>query len=271
MENTSLNRIMTVLRKEWMEIRQQRALVLTLLLPPLLFAFLPVAAMFFMANAPIGELQDMKEMSDAMSSIYPALRGMTDEELAQALIGQQMSVLFFLMPIILPSVIASYSIVGEKTGQTLEPLLATPIKTWELLVAKSLSALVPSVVATWASAAIYVPLVAIVSVSPRVFTAVVSPGWILVLLLCSPLLALITIALTMAVSSRVNDPRTAQQISAIMILPIMLVFFGQLIGFLALSPLVAIVGSVVLAFIAVVILWITTYMFQRDSILTRWS
>ncbi|MDQ5827777.1 MAG: ABC transporter permease, partial [Chloroflexota bacterium] len=88
---------------------------------------------------------------------------------------------------------------------------------------------------------------------------------------CTPLLALITVAATVAISSRVNDPRTAQQISAVLILPIMLVFFGQMTGLLVLNPFVALVGAAVLALIAAFTVWLAVRLFQREAILTRWT
>ena len=42
--------------------------------------------------------------------------------------------------------VASDSIIGEKQARTLEPLLATPITTFELLAAKILGALLPAAV-----------------------------------------------------------------------------------------------------------------------------
>ena len=45
---------------------------------------------------------------------------------------------FLMMPLIIPMSIAAQSIVGEKQYKSLEPLLATPIKTGELLFAKAL-------------------------------------------------------------------------------------------------------------------------------------
>ncbi len=139
---------------------------------------------------------------------------------------------------ILPSVIASYSVVGEKSNRTLEPLLATPLKTWELLAGKMLAALIPAMALTWICGALYIAGVWAGALSPRVFAAVVSPGWLTVFLLCTPLLALIAIAAMVAISARVNDPRTAQQFSVVVV-PFLGVFFGQLTGVLVLSPLIA--------------------------------
>jgi ABC-2 type transport system permease protein len=267
-----VNKVLLILKKEWLEITQQRILVLTMTLPPFLFALFPVVALFVIGQFPtISGDKDMRDLAATLARLNPAIANMNAQELGQAIFGQQLATLFFLMPIILPSVIASYSVVGEKTSQTLEPLLATPVKTWELLVAKCLTSLLPSVLLTWAGAALFAAGLALVVASPAVFSVIISPGWLLVLFLCTPLLALITIALTIAVSSRANDPRTAQQISAVLILPIMLVFFGQITGLLVLSPFVALLGALILAVLASLALWLATRLFQRETILTRWS
>ena len=57
---------------------------------------------------------------------------------------QQFLMVFLLMPITGAMALAAHAIVGEKQARTLEPLLATPITTTELLIAKVLGALVPT-------------------------------------------------------------------------------------------------------------------------------
>jgi hypothetical protein len=69
----------------------------------------------------------------------------------------------------------------------------------------------------------------------------------------------------------VNDPRTAQQFSAWVVVPFLAVFFGQLTGLLILSPLIAIVAAIMLAVIAGLAVWGVTALFQREVILTKWS
>ena len=71
-------------------------------------------------------------------------------------------------------------------------------------------------------------------------------------------------------SSRVNDPRTAQQISAVLVVPVLALLFGQLAGVIVLGPALALGIGVVLALIAAGALWVATRLFQREVILTRW-
>jgi ABC-2 type transport system permease protein len=189
----------------------------------------------------------------------------------QAVIGQPISILLLILPIILPSIIASYSVVGEKVSGTLEPVLATPVTTLELLLAKMLTAFIPAVGATWAFGALFIVGMLFVTLSPAVFWAIISLSWWLLFLVCGPLLALITIAVTVAASSRANDPRTAQEISALVILPVVLLLVGQFTGLLVLSPVISLLVALVLGVVAAVAIWITNRVFERETILTRWT
>lgn len=261
-----MNKVQAILYKEWLEIRKDRSLLLSILLPPLLLTLLPIGTSYALRSTPD---DDITKLGAVLAD--PSLTGLPPLELGQAIMGRQFGTLFLLMPLFIPSIIAAYSIVGEKTRRTLEPLLAAPVRTWELLLGKSLAALIPAVGITWLCGALFVVGMAAVSLSPRVFALIVSPAWLLVLVLCAPLLALIAIAAAVAISSRVNDPRTAQQLAGVAVVPIMLVFFGQLAGVLVLNPAFAIGAALVLAVIAALAVWGATRLFQREVILTRWS
>ncbi len=261
-----MDKILVILNKEWLEIRQQRTLLLTILLLPLLFTVISVGTFITIGILPhIGSSSTLNTLS------MPTLAGLSSIEIAQAVVGLQMSLLYVLLPIVITSVIASYSIVGEKTSRTLEPLLATPIRTWELLLGKSLSALLPAIVATWLAGGLFILCVALFSLSARVFAAIVSPAWLIVFLLWTPLLALIGIAVMVAVSSRVNDPRTAQQFSIFLVLPIIALIIGQVSGLYVLGPVFAFAIFLLLVLLAILAIWIVTRLFQREVILTRWK
>lgn len=256
----------TIISKEWLELRTQRSLLAGVIIPPILLSILPVVIMYVMRQTTDSDTADL-----GIVIADPTLAGLTMIELGQAVIGKQFSLMLLLMPVILSSIIASYSVVGEKTSRTLEPVLATPISTWELLIGKSLTALIPALLATWFSMLLFSCGTWLVSLSPAVRAAVLSPGWLLAMLLCAPSLALIAIGASVAISSRVNDPRTAQQISAVAIIPLMAIFFAQLAGLVVLSVPLALVIALVLALLAAAALWLAVLVFQRESILTRWK
>ncbi len=255
-----------VLAKEWLELRGQRRLLIGIFLLPVVFTVLPLIGAFVAGQAPPG-----MRGTPPPAALSPAFAGLSARELAQALLAQQYALLILLMPMAIPSVIAAYSIVGEKTNRTLEPLLATPVETWQLLLGKCLGALLPALGVTWACGAVFVGGLALIAAGPRVVPAVVTPGWLIVFALCTPLLALIAIALTVAISSRVDDPRTAQQFASMLALPLMGVLIAQLTGLLVLSPAVALAAAAGLAVVAALAIWVAARLFQREVILTRWT
>lgn len=255
-----MNNALIVLRKEWRELIQQRLLVLTVFLPPLILTLLPLLT--------IGQVGSMSLASaSAFSPLYP---GLSPRQAVEAMTASQFALFYFLLPAIITSVIASYSIVGEKTSRTLEPILATPIRTWELLVGKCLGSLVPGVGATWLGAMVFtVGLLA--ETDRQVVDTVVSPGWIVLCVVWAPLLSFIAIAAMVAVSSRVNDQRTAQQSSAWLIIPFLTLFFSRAAGVQMYGLPIMLAGTAALLALAVLSLGLASRIFQREAILTRWK
>ena len=84
-------------------------------------------------------------------------------------------------------------------------------------------------------------------------------------------IALLAVAFMTAISSRVNDPRTAEQFSGWLVVPFLLVFLGQLFGFIILGIFFALVALLVLIALTIAAFWIVTRLFQREVILTRWK
>jgi len=261
-----MGKITTILEKEWLELRQERALIASTLAFPLLLTAIGVIVVFT-----LGRLPDEDTTMLGAAAADPALAGLPLDQLGQAILGRQFGTLFLIMPLFIPSVLAAYSVVGEKTRRTLEPLLATPIGTGELLLAKSLAALIPAVAITYVCAVIFAGGVALSSLAPRVFGLIISPAWVLMVLLCGPLLALIAVAASVLISARVNDPRTAQQIAGVVIVPIMGLFAGQLFGLVVLNLAFVLGLSLCLALVAAFAIWLATRMFRREAILTRWT
>jgi ABC-2 type transport system permease protein len=112
-----MRKVFVILRKEFLDMLQQRTLLYTILLPPLLFVVLPL---LFLLRGGTG--------SRASVLTVPSLQGLTVHEYTQALVGTAFSNIYILLAMIVPSVIAAYSIIGEKNAHTLEPLLATPVR-----------------------------------------------------------------------------------------------------------------------------------------------
>jgi ABC-2 type transport system permease protein len=251
-----MKKVWMILHKELREIFQQRALIYSLCVVPLLIVILAGVVLY---NTQASRLSIS---SDSQTDLTSAI----NTELS---VGNLFRMYLLVEPVFIPAIIAAYSIVGEKNTRTLEPLLATPLETWQLLMAKSLSAMIPAIAATWISGGLYIVELAFFTV-PGVLGQIITPAYLILLLMTAPVLTLTPVALTVMASSRFNEPRAAAQASTVIFIVLMLIFStvgrGQVI-----SPLASFLTTGVMAVVGIVLFWIATGIFQRETILTRWK
>jgi ABC-type transport system involved in multi-copper enzyme maturation permease subunit len=151
--------------------------------------------------------------------IQPLVQVFTLSSRASVALHHEHSLIYLLaIPVLVPAALAAYSVVGERTQGTLEPVLATPVRKEELLLGKALAAFVPSVVVAYLVFALYVAVVELFA-RPGVASALVQGPELLVQLAFTPLLATWSIWVGISLSARCSDPRTAQQFSILASLP----------------------------------------------------
>lgn len=260
-------KIKTILNKEWAEVFKNRMVVFSVIFMPLLFTALPL--IFLFATRDTGLSNTSSDLPASFAKLCsPELTG---GQCFQVYMSSQMMLLFMMMPLIIPVNIAAYSIVGEKTTHSLEPLLATPITTAELVTGKNLAAVIPAVIATWLGFGVYAIGAWIIVHNGAVMRALFDPMWLLAVFIAGPLLAVLSVNTSIMVSSRVNDPRVAEQLSAVVIVPLMAVFFGQISGLFILNSALIILFSAVLLLIDAGVVYLAVRLFQRETILTRWK
>jgi len=183
---------------------------------------------------------------------------------------RQFLLLLVLSPIAAAMSVAAWAIVGEKQARSLEPLLASPVTTFELLAAKTLSALLPAVILSVAMFCVYVAGVATLA-GAGVALSLLTAQPLTVMFLLGPLAALAALQLAVCMSSRANDPRSAQQMGALVILPLAGLMVLQLMGAvpLSVSNVLMIVAGLVAVNVALAAAAVAV--FDRESILTRWK
>jgi ABC-2 type transport system permease protein len=256
--------VAAVVRRELLEIVRNRTLLAAIVIPPIILVALPILVVSFGGKESLPS-----EVIANLKAARPEWADLSAKDLVNAFGMQQMLVFFLLMPATIPLAIASYSIVGEKQTRSLEAVIAAPISTEELLAGKAISAIAPAVLTVWLA---YVALVALsgLVLGPALARIVIDPTWLTTVFALGPAIGLVSVIAGIAISSRVNDPRAAQQIGTVIVLP--LVGFmviqlqsGQLLG--AKDYLLA-AGAV--AFVGIAGLRLAARLFGRESILTRW-
>src|SRR5208283_438266 len=170
----------------------------------------------------------------------------------------------------LPTAIAAYGIVGEKVEKSLEPLLSTPTTDGEILLGKTLAALVPTILAIWAGSVLFQGLIDWASRGALGY--LYYPNWEMsvILFLLAPLVCLYAIEFCVLVSARVTDVRSAQQFAGITFAPLIFVYVAGEIGFsLDTTNLLYISGIFVVLDLALFL--VSRRTFHREEILTRWK
>ena len=259
-------RIRTIVRKEWAEVFKNKLVLMTVLALPLVFVAVPLFQLAITRNVDAGEL------SDAPGNIAQlcTLQGLAPTECMQIYLSQSFMVFFLLMPLAIPVTIASYSIVGEKTTHSLEPLLATPTSTAEIILGKALAAVLPAMAATWISFAIFLIGARFFVVSDTVYAAITNPTWLVGMALVAPLLTVLSVNVAIIISSRVNDPRAAEQLGTLVMLPVLGLFFLQIVGLVALNLTNMLLLGLILIVVDAAMVAVGVKLFQRETILTRW-
>jgi ABC-2 type transport system permease protein len=262
-----MEKIWVIARKEWAEVFKNKFVLFTVAFLPLILTALPLITLGAMGSA-----EDMGNITDDLPSGFANLcAGLDGAECSQYFMVSQFMLLFMIMPLAIPVTFASYSIVGEKTTRTLEPVLATPIKTMELLVGKAFAAVLPAVIATWGGFLIFVIGVFILPVGSGVVDRIIDPLWLLAIFVVGPLLSVASVSVAVMVSSRANDPRVAEQLSMLVIIPLLGLFFGQVMGLILINETLILWMALALIVIDAGLIFFALQLFQRETILTRWK
>jgi ABC-2 type transport system permease protein len=261
-------RVGALLRKELLDALRNRAALFPVALVAAISVILPAIVVFAIPALTGRGLGDDLVMADLSRAATPDVT-LSEDGQVQVFMFQQFLLLFLLTPISGAMALAAHAIVGEKQARTLEPLLATPITTVELLTAKVLGALIPTLLISVIGLTAYFGTI-VAFAEPGVATAMMTARTLLLIAVVGPGAALGSLQLALLVSSRVSDARTAQQFGVLIILPLTALLVAQFAGAVWVST--AVIGLLGLGLIAlwVVLLLLSVAIFDRERILTRW-
>jgi ABC-2 type transport system permease protein len=163
----------------------------------------------------------------------------------------------------------AYGIVEEKVSRSLEPLLATPVRTWELLVGKALAGFIPAMAVTWVCAGLALLGVLILGWG-YLIQHYIGFLWAVNFFLISPAVALLSFMLGIIGSSRARDHRSAQNMVLFIVFPVLILIAMQITGVIWFTPLLIFVLGIGLCVVDLLVLRIAVRIFQRETIIIRW-
>ena len=254
-----------IFKKEIKEVLKNRSIWLPILAISIMFSVLFPAGLTISMDS----LLDDPETTNFIAKVLQNT-GNVQEVFLQFIIKQFM-IFLLLIPAMLPSLIAPASVVLEKESNTLEPLIATPIKTWELLFGKTLTSMVPSFAVSFINFILITAVVDILAYIRFGLTPLPNVEWFIVTFILSPIISFIITMASVIISSKSTDIRSAQGIGAVVIFPIYAVIGLQLAGLFLLDIKYLLIGCLVLLAVCPLVLKLAVRVFDRENILTRWK
>lgn len=269
----NLARIRTVMGKELREFRASPAALAPVVLLVAVCTALPFLIVVGVPRLTGQSLTTDKTFLQVLTLVRhrtPELAALPINVAAEVFLFQQFLLLYLIAPILGAVSLAAYSVVGEKQGRTLEPLLTTPLSTAEILIAKVLASFLPSLVIEAIGLCLYFGILAAIA-APGVGGALLSLRSLLLVGVLGPFASLAALQATIAVSSRVNDPRSAQQVAVLVVLPLIGMLLGQIAGVFFITTPILLALCFAMAAVWVVLILLSVALFERETILTRWS
>jgi ABC-type Na+ efflux pump permease subunit len=262
------NKVLLVFSKDWRDIRRNWEVLAPIIILPLMIAIiLPAAITLVPKNSSTSYDEILNNLPDIVKTEIKDFNEF--QKTGYVMLVYVFAPFFLLIPAMASSVIASDSFAGEKERKTIEGLLATPITDVELLLGKILVAFVPAMAITFLAFSAYTLIVDTLAYS--LFGKAIMPtlNWILVIFGLAPAVSIMGIGLSVMISARVKGFREAQQISALLILPIMGLVLAQVSGVLLLTPLVILLISSSFYVLDIIIILLSINVFKREEILSR--
>ncbi|HXY74503.1 MAG TPA: hypothetical protein VEH58_04195 [Dehalococcoidales bacterium] len=172
---------------------------------------------------------------------------------------------------LIPTLLASYSLVGEKVEKSLEPLLASPITDSELLLGKGIGAFLPTIGSLYIGSVFFMVLSDLFT--HKTLGYYYFPNGIiwLLLLVLMPLLSALSVEWSVIVSAKATDPRAAQLQGVLIAIPLLFVYVATEVGAIKLSIATILIIAGIALVLDVILFFLSTRTFQREEILTKWK
>jgi ABC-2 type transport system permease protein len=268
----SRKRIVNILLKEWQFLFTDVNSTLLVTLLPLLIIGQLVFYIWLAVNFAGESALNVSIFQNALANLQratPEVALLSGGERFQVLLLSQFSFYMLLIPVMISVSVATFSIVDEKLSGSLEALLATPVKTWELLLGKALAGAIPSLIVTWICSGIFLLVVKVMGWG-YLLEMVMTPVWFISLFLFTPAVTILSFLLGVIGSSRAKDAKGAQNLVLLVVLPVLALIALQITGIIWFNTFSSFILAFSIALVDLIVLRIAVRLFQRESIVVRW-
>jgi ABC-2 type transport system permease protein len=265
-------RVINILLKEWLVLFTDFSSAMLITVLPIVIIgqgvlYVWLAATFGgdkMLTAPI-----FQQAIDKIILASPSAAQLPGHQQLLVLLLTQINFYLLLIPTLIAVSAATFSLVDEKQTGSLEALLATPVRTWELLLGKALAGAIPAIIMTWISAGVFL-LIGLGLGWQEVYQYLVNASWLLNLFLVTPAVALLSFILGVMGSARAKDAKGAQNMIVLIVLPVLALIAIQVTGVVWFTPLLTLILGLALLLLDLLMLRLAVRLFRMESILVQW-
>ncbi len=266
--------IFAIVRKDLKVVLQNKGVILPIVIVPLvLFGALPWIAALAPTMVNMGGM-NLDELTDLIARMPEGLRVemapyAPDQQAILFFLVYLLAPMFLILPLMASSVMAADSFAGERERRTLEALLYTPTTDRELFVAKLLSPWLAAVAVALAGFALYVVMANAAAGPVMGGLFFPTPMWVVLVIWVAPAAAGFGLATMVLVSVRAQGFQDAYQLGSVVVLPLLLLVFGQISGVMYFDVGAVLLLGLVLWVIDAALIWAGSRIFRRGRLIAR--
>lgn len=225
--------------KDIKEITGDKQVLLPMIMVPLIMMIILPSVLMIGAKYGVSGINGMDLMIERFSNM------LTFKDKSQFIVelgvNYMFPALFLLIPVMSSCIIGASSFVGEKERKTIETLLYTPMSVRELFISKVIGTAIPAYAVALVSVAAFGIVVNIGGWF--YFEKLIFPNlkWIILIIWVTPAVTLLGISFMVIVSAKAHTFQEAQQMSVLIILPVIMLMIGQITGLFLLNSLVLVI------------------------------
>ncbi len=225
----------------------KQSLIAMIVVPLVLTVFIPSVFIILLHFIP-NELSEFETMLSMLS--IDVTQDNMNIAIISLLINNIMPMFFIIIPIMVSSIMAASSFVGEKEKRTLETLLYCPLSLKQIFQAKIMSSFIMSTLVSIISFVIMIIVTQIEIFFTTGMLLLPSYVWLVVLIILSPAVSLIAITLIVRGSAKAQTMEESQQRSGLLVLPVVFFVAGQFMGLFLVNAWILLGISLALSVVA---------------------
>ncbi len=265
------SKALVIARTDLRQLRQSRDFWLPLaIIAGLFFVVLPAILLVLITH--VSDVRLVKQLSDLVGSLPKQLRTKVKGASGPAQASYALAVYLFaplaiIVPLTVSSAVGANTVIGERERGSGEFLAHSPASERQIYLGKLIASLIPGYLAAAVGFGCY-SLVVNLTVGPKVggWFFPTRNWWILVVWVLPPFIAL-ALAVILAISAKVSSAAAAQQASALVTLPLILIAYAVASGTLFRAEVVAFAIGGLAWLGAFAALWRGSMAVQRERLL----